>query len=75
MKRQIKYSNEPVEAKIIEDFLPSPDKLVLNEKKTMFTLTLTKSSLDFFKNVAKQYNASYQAMIRKLLDFYVANQR
>jgi uncharacterized protein YuzE len=27
MKKAIKYTNEPIEAKIIEDFLPPPEKL------------------------------------------------
>ena len=28
-------------------------------------------SLDFFKSAAKKHGASYQAMIRQLLDYYV----
>ena len=74
MKKQIKYTNEPIEAKVISDFLPSPENLVLKEAKTRVTLTLTKKSLDFFKRSAKKHDASYQAMIRQLIDFYVANQ-
>ena len=74
MKSKIKYSNESIEARVISDFLPSPEKLVFNEKKTRVTLTLTNSSLDFFKTAAKKHKASYQGMIRRLLDFYVANQ-
>lgn len=75
MKKKIKYTDEPLEARVIDDFLPSPEELSLNEKKTKVTLTLTSKSLDFFKDVAKKHNASYQAMIRRLLDFYVANQK
>ena len=71
----IKYSNEPIEARVISDFLPSPETLSLNEKKTKVTLTLTDKSLDFFKSAAKKHNASYQAMIRRLIDYYVVNQR
>jgi predicted DNA binding CopG/RHH family protein len=74
MKKRIKYSDEPIDAKVIDDFLPTPEELSLHEKKTKVTLTLTKKSLDFFKTSAKQHGASYQAMIRKLLDYYVANQ-
>ena len=58
----------------IKDFLPKPEDLVLNEKKTRVTLTLSQRSLDFFKSKAKKHNASYQAMIRRLIDYYVANQ-
>lgn len=74
MKNKITYHDEPIEAKVIKDFLPSPKELTLHEEKEKVTLTLTKKSLDFFKNVAKKNNASYQAMIRRLLDYYVANQ-
>lgn len=61
--------------KIIDDFLPKPEHLILKEKKTRVTLTLTEKSLDFFKSAARKHKASYQAMIRRLLDYYVANQR
>lgn len=74
MKKKTKYSNEPIEARIISDFLPKPEDLVLKEKKIRVTLTLTEKSLDFFKVSAKKHGASYQAMIRRLLDYYVANQ-
>lgn len=74
MKKKIVYSDELIEAKVVENFLPSPDKLVFKEKKTRVTLTLSNKSLDFFKASAKKQGASYQAMIRRLLDYYVANQ-
>ncbi|OGD85508.1 CopG family transcriptional regulator [Candidatus Curtissbacteria bacterium RBG_13_35_7] len=75
MKRSIKYADEPIEARVIDDFLPSPENLILRERKKRVTLTLTEKSLDFFKNSAKKHGASYQAMIRRLIDYYVANQR
>ncbi|MBI3282802.1 CopG family transcriptional regulator [Candidatus Curtissbacteria bacterium] len=74
MKKAIKYSDEPLEARVIDDFLPSPENLILREKKKRVTLTLTEKSLDFFKGAAKKHGASYQAMIRRLIDYYVANQ-
>lgn len=74
MKKKIIYTDEPIEVKIIENFLPNPDKLIFKEKKTKVTLTLSQKSLDFFKNAAKKHGASYQAMIRRLLDYYVVNQ-
>lgn len=74
MKKKIKYTNEPIEAKVVSDFLPSPEELVLKEKKTKVTLTLSDKSLKFFKKEAAKHKASYQAMIRKLVDYYVANQ-
>lgn len=75
MKNRINYSDEPIEARVINDFLPSPEELSLKEKKTKVTLTLSEKSLHFFKATAKKHKVSYQAMIRKLLDYYVANQR
>lgn len=75
MKKKITYTNEPIEAHVVSDFLPRPENLAVKEAKTRVTLTLTKNSLDFFKSAAKKHNASYQAMIRQLIDFYVANQR
>ena len=75
MKNKIKYSNELIEAKVISDFLPRPESFILNEKKKRVTLTLTENSLDFFKSAAKKHKASYQAMIRRLLDYYVVNQK
>ncbi len=75
MKNKINYSDEPIEARVIKDFLPSPENLILREKKTRVTLTLTNKSLDFFKSAAKKHGASYQAMIRRLVDYYVANQK
>ncbi len=72
--KKIKYSDEPIEAKVISDFLPRPEALILNEKKRRVTLTLSDKSLDFFKKAAKKHGASYQAMIRRLLDYYVAQQ-
>lgn len=74
MKKKIIYHDEPIEAKVIKDFLPSPEELSLRDKNTKVTLTLTQKSLDFFKDTAKKHGASYQAMIRRLLDYYVANQ-
>lgn len=71
----MKYSNEPIEAHVVSDFLPSPENLVVREKKRRVTLTLTQKSLDFFKKAAKKHGASYQAMIRNLIDYYVVNQR
>ena len=75
MKKKITYTDEPIEGEVIKDFLPSPENLVFKEKKTKVTLTLSNKSIAFFKDAAKKHGASYQSMIRELLDFYVANQR
>ena len=74
MKSKINYTDEPIEARVVSDFLPSPEDLSLKGRKKRVTLTLTENSLDFFKKAAKKHKASYQAMIRRLLDYYVSNQ-
>ncbi len=74
MKKIIRYNDEPIAAKVIEDFLPKPEDLILKEKQVKVTLKLHKKSVDFFKKSAKVRGASYQAMIRRLLDYYVARQ-
>lgn len=74
MKNKIQYSDASIEAKVVEDFLPKPEDLVLKEKQVKVTLTLTQNSVDFFKKSAKKHGAQYQAMIRRLLDYYVSAQ-
>ena len=34
-------------------------------------MSLSKSSVDFFKKEARKHHTSYQAMIRRLLDLYL----
>ena len=60
MKRKIKYTDEPIELELIEDFLPRPEQLVLREENVKVTITLSKESIEFFKQVAKQYHSPYQ---------------
>lgn len=68
--RKIKYTDEPINARIIKDFLPSPEDLVLKEDNVKVTLSLSKKSVDFFKDEAKKLDTPYQGMIRSLLDQY-----
>jgi predicted DNA binding CopG/RHH family protein len=56
--------------KIIKDFLPPPDQLILKEDGVKVTISLSQRSVDFFKTHAKRSNTSYQRMIRRLLDEY-----
>lgn len=36
-------------------------------------MTLSKSSVDYFKRAAKKYHTHYQTMIRRLIDAYTAS--
>ncbi len=71
MKTKIKYSNEPLgKLKIVDDFLPPPEELAFKEDNVKVTITLSKTSIDFFKKEAKKQDVQYQKMIRRLLDLY-----
>jgi predicted DNA binding CopG/RHH family protein len=73
MKSKIKYTNEPMgELKVVKDFLPKPEQLVLKEENIKITISLNKSSIDFFKKKAKEQHTSYQKMIRRLIDWYAS---
>lgn len=60
--------------KIIPDFLPSPEELAFKEETIKITISLSKQSVDFFKNQASSYKTPYQKLIRRLLDEYVNRQ-
>jgi len=71
MKKRISYTDEPMgEVQIVKDFLPAPDKLVLKEENVKVTIALSKSSVSFFKKIAKKNRTPYQAMIRRILSLY-----
>ena len=72
--KKIKYTDEPLgKLKIVEDFLPAPEDLVFKEESVKVTITLSKSSIEFFKKAAKKHHTQYQKMIRNLLDQYTAH--
>lgn len=68
---KIKYSDEPIEAKVIRDFLPPPEALAFREEGVKVTISLSKRSVEFFKSEAEKHHTQYQRMIRKLIDSYV----
>jgi predicted DNA binding CopG/RHH family protein len=71
MKKKIKYTDEKIgRVEIVKDFLPSPDELVYNEDNVKVTLNLSKSSVEFFKKIARENGSQYQKIIRNLLDSY-----
>jgi predicted DNA binding CopG/RHH family protein len=71
MKKKIKYSDEPLnDVRIVEDFLPSPENLVFRDETVKVTISLSRQSVDFFKDIAKKHHTQYQKLIRRLLDDY-----
>ena len=72
-KRKVKYTDKSIgKIKIVDDFLPQPKDLVLKEETAKITISLTKSSIEFFKNEANKYHTNYQTMIKTLLDKYAS---
>ena len=56
---------------VADETLPPPQDLVSKEDTVKVTISLSKKSVEFFKQEAKKHGTQYQKMIRKLLDFYV----
>jgi hypothetical protein len=76
MKAKIKYTDEPLgKLRVVDDFLPPPEDLLFKQENVKITITLSKDSVDFFKNEAKKHNTQYQKMIRSLLDLYAAHHK
>ena len=73
MKRPIRYTNEPMRADVVEDFLPPPEELVRKEDTVKVTISLSKPTVEFFKERARRSRTQYQKMIRRLLDLYVSH--
>ena len=73
MKNKIRYADEPMGGlRVIKDFLPPPDQLVLKQENVKITISLKKSSVDFFKKEAEKHRISYQKMIRRVIDWYAS---
>lgn len=74
MKKKIKYTGDKGEIAgrlhPIPDFLPSPEELAKEEKTVKVTIALSERSVDYFKHEAEAHGASYQKMIRRLVDIY-----
>lgn len=77
MNNNTKYTNAPddiakalEDAIALDDFLPSPDQLVLKTEKEKITIALDKRSVDLFKKYAEKHNAKYQTMINSVVTSY-----
>jgi predicted DNA binding CopG/RHH family protein len=76
MKNKIRYTDEPMgKLQVVRDFLPSPEELAFKEEKVKVTISLSRASLDFFKNEADRHHTAYQKMIRNLLDAYAVQHK
>jgi predicted DNA binding CopG/RHH family protein len=73
MKSKIKYKDEPMgDLSVVRDFLPPPDQLALKEENVKITISLRKSSVEFFEKEAQKHRTSYQKMIRRVIDWYAS---
>jgi len=71
MKKKIKYTEGEIgDIEIVRDFLPPPSELARKEDNVKVTINLRKSSVTFFKNIARKNHVRYQRVIRSLLDTY-----
>ena len=77
MSNKTKYTNAPADVEqsldnaiTIDDFLPSPEKLVRKTEKEKITIAIDKHNLDLYKQYAKKHNAKYQTMINGVLGSY-----
>jgi len=74
MKTRTKYTEESMgDLRVVKDFLPPPDQLVLKEESVKVTISFKKSTVDFFKKEAKKQKTSYQRMIRQVIDWYASH--
>ena len=74
-RKKIKYTEGEIgEVRVIPDFLPPPEELVLRVPAVKVTLSLSEESIAFFKREAKKRRVPYQRMIRALVDSYVERQ-
>ena len=55
MKKLSGYTDEPIGPfRIIKDFLPPPDQLILKDDGVKVTISLSRRSVEFFKAHAKK---------------------
>ena len=77
MTNKVNYMDAPAEiaealesSTKLEDFLPTPDQLILKTEKEKITIAIDKNSLELFKKYAKKHDAKYQTMINGVLSSY-----
>jgi hypothetical protein len=75
MSAKAKYMDEPLgKLEVVPDFLPSPKELVRREDTVKVTISLSKSSVAFFKREAENHHTQYKTVISRLLDAYAEAQ-
>jgi len=70
MKKRIQYSDEPMELRIVADFLPPPNQLRPKRSRVKVTVEVAKESLEFYRSQTRGERDEYRAMMGQLLDLY-----
>jgi len=75
MKKRTQYTDGLVgDYEIVDDFLPPPELLIRKQEHIRVTINLNKSSVGYFKKIARTGHTRYQKIIRNLLDHYATRQ-
>lgn len=70
----MEYTDEQMgKTRRVDDCLPPPEELALKDDTIKITISLTRRSVEFFKQEAALRNTQYQKMIRSLLDEYAVH--
>ena len=72
MKRKIDPDMPIGKLKQVDDFLPPPAALGFRDDTIKVTISLSRASVEFFKQQAKSHHTHYQKMIRDLVDRYAS---
>jgi hypothetical protein len=72
MSKRVTYTDEPMEFRIVPDFLPSPDELRLRLRKVKVTVEVEAPTVAVFRRKAGP--SAYRRMMGRLLDVYAARQ-
>ncbi len=71
MKKKRVDVNKPIgKMTRIDDFLPPPEDLIVPERTVKVTILLSESSVNVFKEFAREHHTKYQKLIRRILDKY-----
>jgi hypothetical protein len=74
MSKRIKYTDEPMEMAVIEDFLPPPEELRLRLRKVKVMVEVGAPTVAAFRKKAGGKGDAYRRMMGELLDVYATRQ-
>ena len=70
-KKKSKSNDKPFgRLTVVDDFLPSPEKLAKSIKTRKVTMDLEEEIITFFKKAAAKTGSKYQRLMREVLKHY-----